>query len=171
LIVAVLDVVVAWALYVFLKPAGRSIALLAAWFRVAYAAVFTAALDNLFVAARLLSDADSLGAFGTGRLNAQAMMSVNAFNDEWHAALAIFGLHLLVLGYLAFRSGYVPTVVAVLVMIASLGYLIDSFGGILWTNYNANITQFTFVGEVLLMVWLLWKGTLTKNELLEYGRE
>jgi Domain of unknown function (DUF4386) len=168
---AVLDVVVAWALYVFLRPAGRSIAMLAAWLRVANAAVFAAALGNLFVAVRLLSDGDSLGAFGTGRLDAQAMMSVNAFNDEWHAALALFGLHLLVLGYLAFGSGYVPRVVAILVMIASLGYLIDSFGGILWRNYNANVAQFTFVGEVLLMVWLLWKGTLAKNEPLEYERE
>jgi len=101
LIVAVLDVVAAWALYVFLRPAGRSIALLAAWFRVAYAAVFAAALGNLFVAVRLLSDAGSLGTLGTGRLDAQAMMSVNAFNDEWHAALAICGFHLIVLGYLA----------------------------------------------------------------------
>jgi hypothetical protein len=158
LTVAVLDVVVAWALYAFLRPAGKSIALLAAWFRVAYAAVFAAALGNLFFAARLLSDVDSLGTFGAGRLDAQALMSVNAFNDEWHAALAIFGLHLLVLGYLAFRSGYVPRVVGILVMIASLGYLIDSLGGILWTNYNANVAQFTFFGEVLLMGWLLWKG-------------
>ena len=81
LIVAILDVVVAWALYVFLRPAGRSIALLAAWLRVVYAAVFAAALGNLIVAMRLLSDADSLKAFGTGQLDAQAIMSVNAFND------------------------------------------------------------------------------------------
>jgi hypothetical protein len=102
LIVAVLDVVVAWALYVFLSPANRSIALLSAWFRVVYAAVFAAALSNLLVAVRLLTDADSLKAFGTGQLNAQVMNSVNAFNDGWDAALVIFGLHLLVLGYLVF---------------------------------------------------------------------
>jgi hypothetical protein len=45
-----------------------------------------------------------------------------------------------------------------MVMIASLGYLIDSFGGFLSADYNANVAQFTFVGEVLLMGWLLWKG-------------
>jgi hypothetical protein len=43
-------------------------------------------------------------------------------------------------------------------MIASLGYLIDSFGGVISVGYNANVAQFTFVGEVLLMGWLLWKG-------------
>ena len=33
-----------------------------------------------------------------------------------------------------------------------------SFGGFLSTGYNANVALFTFVGEVLLMGWLLWKG-------------
>ncbi len=163
LIVAILDVVVAWALYVLLRPAGRSIALLSAWFRVVYAAVFAAALGNLFVAVRLLSDADSLKAFGAGQLDAQAMMSVNAFNDGWDLALVIFGLHLLVLGYLIFKSGYIPRVLGILVMIASFGYLIDSFGGLLSTSYNINLAQFTFIGEVLLMVWLLWKGVRLKE--------
>ena len=156
--IAILDVVVAWALYVFLEPVNRSLALLAAWFRVVYAVVFAVALSNLIVAARLLADADYARAFGAGQSNAQAMMSVNAFNDGWGAALAIFGLHLLVLGYLVFRSGYVPKVLGILVMIAGSGYLIDGFGGILYAGYDADVARFTFVGEALLMGWLLWKG-------------
>jgi len=80
-----------------------------------------------------------------------------------HAALAIFGLHLLVLGYLVFRSGYIPRALGILVMIASVGYLIDSVGGILSAGYNVNVAQFTFIGEVLLMVWLLWKGVRLKE--------
>ena len=51
LVVAVLDVMVAWALYAVLRPVNRGIALLAAWLRVVYAAVFAAALSNLFVVA------------------------------------------------------------------------------------------------------------------------
>ena len=80
-----------------------------------------------------------------------------------HAALAIFGLHLLVLGYLVFRSGYIPRALGILVMIASVGYLIDSVGEILSAGYNVNVAQFTFIGEVLLMVWLLWKGVRLKE--------
>lgn len=171
LIVAILDVAVAWALYVFLRPAGRSIALLAAWLRVVYAALFAAALGSLLVAARLPTDATSLQAFGIGQLNDQVMMSVSAFNDGYHAALAIFGLHLLVLGYLVFKAGYIPRLLGILVMISSLGYLIDGFGGSLSAGYDANIAQFTFIGEVLLMGWLLWKGILAKNGLPEYERE
>jgi len=157
-IVAGLDVLVAWALYVLLRPVNQSIALLSAWLRVAYAAVFAAALSNLFVAVSLQTDVNSVNAFGTRQLNAQVMTSVNEFKDGWNVALAIFGLHLLVLGYLVFKSNYIPRVLGILVMIASLGYLIDSFGGFLSKSYDANVAIFTFPGEVLLMGWLLWRG-------------
>ncbi len=158
LVVAVLDVVVAWALYHLLAPAGRPLAQLAAWLRVTYAAVFAAALSNLLIVARLLTDASLRAGFDPRQADAQAVASVHAFKDGWDAALVIFGLHLLVLGRIVLRSGYVPRTLGVLLMIASTGYLIDGLGRLLSRNYHANITAFTFVGEVLLMVWLLWKG-------------
>jgi hypothetical protein len=149
-IVAALDVVVAWALYVFLRPVDRSVALLAAWLRVAYAAVFAAATSSLLVAVGLLTDPNPA--------SAQAMVSLRQFQDQWDVGLAIFGLHLLVLGYLLVRSSDVPSVLGILVTIASLGYLVDSFGGFLSGSYDANVAMSTFAGEVLLMVWLLWRG-------------
>jgi Domain of unknown function (DUF4386) len=158
LVVAALDVVVAWALYEFLRPVDRSIALLAAWLRVAYAAVFAAAIGNLAVAVRLLTDADSLDALGPQQQRAQAMASINQFQDTWDVALVVFGLHLLVLGYLALRSRHVPGLLGILVMVAGLGYLVDSFGGLLSTSYDAEVAGFTFAGEVLLMGWLLFLG-------------
>jgi hypothetical protein len=157
-IVAGLDVLVAWALYVLLRPVNPTIAVLSAWLRVAYAAVFAGALSNLLVAVRLMTDGDALNAFGTRQLNAQVVLSVNQFKDGWNLALVIFGLHLLVLGYLVFTSNYIPRVLGILVAIASLGYLIDSFGGLLSDSYDANVASFTFPGEVLLMGWLLWRG-------------
>ena len=59
LIVAVLDVVVAWALYLLLKPANRDLSLLAAWFRVVYAGYCSPlALTNLLTVLQLLTGAD-----------------------------------------------------------------------------------------------------------------
>jgi hypothetical protein len=157
-IVALLDVVVAWALYVVLRPVNRSIALLSAWCRVAYAAAFAAAVGNLLDAVRLVTDGSSLDAFGSRQRDAQVLLSVNAFEDGWAVALAIFGLHLLVLGWLLLEADDIPSVLGILVTIASLGYLIDSFGGFLSRSYDANVAGFTFAGEVLLMAWLLWSG-------------
>lgn len=158
-IVALLDVVVAWALYVLLRPVNASLALLSAWLRAVYAAVFLAASVNLLAALRLLTDASSLQALGTERLDAQVMAAVEAFNDGWDIGLAIFGVHLILLGYLVVKSNYIPRVLGLLVMIASIGYLVDSFGGFLSKSYDGNVAIFTFGGEVLLMGWLLWRGT------------
>lgn len=171
LVVAVLDVVVAWALYVLLKLANKSLSLLAAWFRVVYAAIFAVALTNLFSALQLFTGADYLKAFEVNQLYAQGMVSLSAFQSGWNIGLAIFGLHLLVLGYLVFKSGYASKwggiLLSILLVVAGLGYLADSIGKFLLPNYNASIAQFTFIGEVLLIFWLLWKGIKGFDEGLE----
>lgn len=158
LIVAILDVVVAWALYILLKPVNKSLSLLAAWLRVVYAAIFAIALNNLLNILYLLNNADYLKVFETNQLHVQVMFFLNAFSYGWDIGLAIFGLHLLILGYLVFESGYIPRILGGLVIIASFGYVIDSFGKFLSANYNITVSMFTFIGELLLMVWLLWKG-------------
>ena len=169
LIVAILDVVVAWALYVFLKPANKSLSLLTAWFRVVYAAILAIILLNFIIALHLLSGADYLTVFETDQLHAQMMLFLNGFSYGWDIGLVIFGLHLLILGCLVFKAGYIPKVLGVLLMIAGLGYLIDSFGKLLSPNYDANIAMFTFIGEVLLIFWLLIRGTKIPNQSNEEG--
>jgi hypothetical protein len=52
-------------------------------------------------------------------------------------------------------SGFIPRVISVLVAIAGVGYLIDSFGNLLYRTYTFELASVTFVGEVVLMIWLL----------------
>jgi hypothetical protein len=158
LIVAVLDVIVAWALHILLEPVNKSLSLLAAWFRVVYAAVFAIALMPLLSVVQLLSGAEYLKGLETNQLHAQVMLSLSAFKAGWDLGLVIFGCHLLVLGYVLFKSAFVPQWLAVLVSIAGIGYLADSFGKFLIPNYNITLAAFTFVGEFLLIFWLLWRG-------------
>jgi hypothetical protein len=158
LLVAILDVVVAWALYELFKPVDRSFSLLAGWLRLAYAPVFALSLTNLVSASKWLGNADYQNAFEMDQLNAYAMQSVGAFRSGWDIGLAIFGLHLLVLGYLAIKSGFLPSWLGVLLVVASIGYLVDSFGRLLWPEYSISLAQFTFVGEVLLIFWLIRRG-------------
>jgi hypothetical protein len=158
LVVAALDVVVAWALYVLFKAGSPALSMLAAWFRLVYAAILAASLVPLAHTLRLLGGAAYLGAFQPEQLQAQALLSASAFRDGWNIGLAIFGLHLMVLGYVAFRSGFVPKWMGVLLLLAGLGYLVDSLGTLLVADYALGIAQYTFIGEVLFMFWLLWKG-------------
>jgi hypothetical protein len=124
-----------------------------------YACIFGIALHNLFSVLLLLGNADYLKVFEIDQLHAQVMLSLNAFSDGWDIGIVFFGLHLALLGYLVFKSVYIPKILGILLIIASLGYLVDAFGKFLLPNYGATIAMFTFIGELLFMFWLLFKGS------------
>jgi hypothetical protein len=158
LVVIVLDILVAWALYVLLAPVHRSLAILTAWLRVAFAAVFAGALINLLDAAQFVASAAE-STLSLGQLSEQVLSSVASFEDGWTGiALGIFGVHLIVLGYLLVRSADYPGFLGVLVVVAGAGYLFDSLGTILVPDYALTIATFTFVGEALLIFWLFWRA-------------
>ena len=164
-LVIVLDVVVAWALYRVFSPVSKSISMLAAAFRLVFAGVFLAAIGQLLGVLRVLGNDDYLSVFNADQLHAQALLGVNAFNDLWVVALGLFGIHLLVIGYLAYRSGYVPRLLGVLLAIAGLGYTIDSFGIVLSQGTWTAIASYTFIGEFLFALWLVIRGRrLTPSE-------
>ena len=62
------------------------------------------------------------------------------------------------MGYLIFKSGFLPRFLGVLLVIAGLGYLADFILFFLFPDVGATISEFTFIGEVLLILWLLIKG-------------
>jgi hypothetical protein len=162
LIVITLDVVTAWALYVLLKQANKSLSLLAAWFRLMHAAIFGITLLNLVFVSVLLSGADYLTVFETGQLHALVSLFLNGYNYGFSIGLFFFSFHLGILGYLVYKSGYIPRILGVLLIVSSFGYLIINAGEILLPNYPEIITQvigvLAFIGEFLLMLWLLFKG-------------
>jgi uncharacterized protein DUF4386 len=158
LINAVLDLVVAWALYIVLKPVNKSISLLSAWFRVAYTVMLVVALSHLGNILQLLSGAGYLVTFEPNQLHAKVMLFFGSYENVWNLGYVLFGFHLIILGYLVFKSGYFPKFLGILIKIAGLGYLIDAFGTVLFPNYNLNIAIYTFIGEPLLLIWLLMRG-------------
>jgi hypothetical protein len=157
-VVVVLDIVVAWALLAFFEPVDRDLARLAAWFRVGYAAIFAVGISRLVGVMPLLGPGQNDTSFNLDQRRGQALADIQGFHDVWHVSLVLFGLHLVLIGYLAYISGYVPRAIAVLLVVAGVGYLVDSFGAVLVSDYSLNVAAFTFIGEVLLMVWLLVKG-------------
>lgn len=165
LLVVVLDVVVAWALFHVFSPVSTGVSRLAAWLRLVYAGIFAVAISQLVGVVRLLDGDGHLTAWSTEQLRAQALSSVAAFTDLWSAGLLLFGVHLLVLGYLAHRSGYVPKLLGALVALAGVGYVFDSVAAILSPELGIQLAAFTFLGEILLALWLLARGSrLTVSE-------
>ena len=165
-----LDILVGWALYRVFSPVSTSLSMLAVTLRIAFATVFMVAISQLVGAVRLLNN-DYLAAFSPEQLHAQALLAINAFSDVWHAGLFLFGLHLLVVGYLAFKSGYVPKLIAVLVAVDGLSYVVDTFGTVLSPGHWTDTATFTFIGELLLGLWLVLRGRrLTLNASGPKGR-
>ncbi|MEO8221793.1 MAG: DUF4386 domain-containing protein [Specibacter sp.] len=146
ILVAVLDVIVAAGLLEVFAPVSRKVSTLAAYFRVAYAGVFLVAISQL---PGMLADAGG---------SASVEQRVQTFDDLWHVGLVFFGVHLVLIGWLAYRSGWVATIFGVLLVVSGLGYLADTVGTVLVPGYSPVIAQFTFVGEVALIFWLLVKG-------------
>ncbi len=69
-----------------------------------------------------------------------------------------WGLWLFPMGYLVFKSGFLPKFIGILLMIGCFGYMIDSVTFLLYPNLDFTVSEFTFIGEVLLPLWLVIKG-------------
>ena len=159
------DAVVAWALYLFLKPVNDGLALLAAWFRLLFVAIFAGSFFNLFAVMELLSGTGNLAAIEPVQLHAQITPFLAAYDIAVHISFVPFGLHILVVGYLIFKSGSMPRILGILLMVAAAGYQIDSFGNFISSAYGANEINFIIfvaipavVSELWLTLWLLAKG-------------
>ena len=95
-------------LYRVFRPVSEGISIVAAWLRVVYAAVFLVAISQLVGVLHLFNNASYPAVFSRGQLHALALPRVDTFIDIWVGGLVLFGLNLLVIGYLAYTSGYVP---------------------------------------------------------------
>lgn len=146
LVAAVLDIVVAAALLHLLEPVNRVVAVTASWFRIAYAAVFVVAIGQLATVPGLLDQPEL------------AMNAIDGYTLVWRTGLVLFGLHLLLVGYLGFRSGFMPRVIAALVAVAGFGYVWDGVGTVLLPDFSGLISPYTFVGEVALIGWLIYRA-------------
>ena len=156
LISQIILIFLALVLYRLLKPVNKDHAVLMVV--LALLAVPIAFLNevNHLAALRLLANADD-GAFTASQLQAQAMLLLDMRQDGMLVTQVFWGLWLVPLGFLVFKSGFLPRVLGVLLVIAGAGYVIDSATQLLSPGLPT-IGLFTFVGEILFTLWLLIRG-------------
>ncbi|WP_436495985.1 DUF4386 domain-containing protein [Actinokineospora sp. HUAS TT18] len=128
--VAILDIVAAWALWVFYAPTDAALSTLAAWLRIAYTAVFLVAIARL------------------------SMSEVDSFREIWSISLTLFGAHLVALGYLVAKAK--PVWLGVVLALAGASYLVDGFAKV--AGYDLKLATVGGFGEVALIGWLLIRG-------------
>jgi len=158
LITPIVTVLVALFLYKLFKSVNKNQAVLMVVFALAAAPIAMLNELNHFAVLQLLNGTDYLKVFSVDQLYSQVMFFLDLNHYGAFIATIFWGLWLLPMGYLVFRSGFLPRIIGVLLIIAGFGYIIDSAALFLLPDLNIDISQFTFIGELLLLLWLLIKG-------------
>lgn len=138
-------------LYSLLKDVGRE------------AARLMVALVLVAVPIAMLNTSNELAALALlqGNDPAQAMLFLGLFKDGSLIAEIFFGLWLFPLGWLFFKSGFMPKTLGILLMVGCFGYLADSFAGLVmpdWRVLTEKGVMLPALAELATVVWLLVFG-------------
>ena len=175
LVSAVLFLVAAWALYVLLKPVNKNLALLFLLLNAAGVAVQCNSLLNSFTPMLLNGSADYIKVFQPGQIEALNLLFLNLHKSGFTIAQIFFGTWLLPLGYLVYKSNFLPKWLGILL-------IADFFGVMIWfLQYfllpGVDIITYPglaigFIAEFSLSFWLIIKGVKEQKPAIaeEIGR-
>ncbi len=157
----VLFLLAAWALYVLLKSVNKDIALLFLLLNLGGFAILVYSHLNLLSSLMLLSGAGYLKVFQPDQLQAQAMLFINLYKNGSTIAQIPYGVWLFPLGYLVFKSGFLPKILGILLIVDCFGLLIYVCQRFLLPGYaviSYPCLVVSFIAELSLTLWLLIKG-------------
>jgi hypothetical protein len=153
------SVVLALIFYVLLRPVSRDLALLAVLFNVVAITLESASKLFLLPSLFVLGNASYLHAFTPEQLHALAYLSNKSHTYGFNVSLIFFGFECLLLGYLIFKSQFLPKTLGILMQIAGACYLTNSFALLLApTLVNIAFLVPAFIAELSLALWLLVRG-------------
>ncbi len=161
LITGFLFLMVAWGLYVLLRRVDRDLALLFLLLNAVGVAIAGASMFPL-VSAMLQGDgASHMQAYSAAQLEGLASLSINVYRTGFVTAQLFFGTWLFPLGYLVYRSRFLPRFLGVLLMLDGIAVLIWFLQALLLPDYpeiRYPGLVVSFVAELGLALWLLVKG-------------
>jgi len=161
LLSALLFLLTAWALYALLQQVNRTLALLFLLLNLCGVAMQCFSMILLYAALPLVNGGGYLDAFTTDQLNALAMFFLGLYKAGFTSAQLFYGAWTLPLGYLVFKSGFLPKALGVLLMLDCLAILVWFFQFAFLPSYAAisyPCYAVSFIAEVGLALWLLIMG-------------
>lgn len=159
-VVFLIEIVLTVLLYVLIKPVSKTLSLAATFARLAMTVIQGINLVNYFIVLLLLSGASYLTVFAPEQLQAFALLFLELHESVVFIWGIFFGLHLLLFGYLVYKSGYLPKFLGILLIVVAFCYFVQDFGNILFPQYKALFTSIGSLGflEIAFPLWLLIKG-------------
>jgi hypothetical protein len=152
-----------FVLYRLLSPAGRNLAVLMVALAVTSVPIALTSLTHRLDALSLATDAHLSQAFAPNQLEAMLMLSLDTYGNGLLITNLFWGLWLIPFGYLALKSGVLPKLLGILLMLGGLSYVIDVSCGLLVPRYpDMAIADYmtlpAAIGEIGSCLWLLVLG-------------
>lgn len=161
LLAAALFFLAAWALYVLLKPVNKDIALLFLLLNLSGVAIQCSSDLFLFASQLLMNGPDYLNIFQVDQLQSLAMFFLDVREKGFTVAQLFFGAWLFPLGYLVYKSGFLPRFLGIVLMVHCFTWLSTFFQSCLFPGFTA-ITYVSyplgFVAEFGLTLWFMIVG-------------
>ena len=155
-------VIVALLLFDFLRVVDESLARLAVFFNLVSIPLEAAGLLGHYAPLILLGGGKYTAAVPAEQLWALSYISLRMQSVGYDVSLAFFGCFCVVIGVLIFRSTFLPRIIGVLMSIAGLCYVTNSFAGFIAPSFRNLMLPFILlpclIGEAALCLWLLVKG-------------
>lgn len=152
----------AFVLYTLLKPVQHDIALLFLLIVVIAAPLLCLNMLNQFMALLILTEANYLSAFTAAQVDALVMLFLDLHKYGYLIGQIFYGGWLFPLGYVVYKSGYFPKLLGRLLMVASVGYVLDFFRAFLLPDADAALSGIllapSVIAEFSFCLWLLVKG-------------
>lgn len=158
LITQVVNVFVVLFLYKVLQPVNKNIAALMVIFILLGAPIAMLSEAFRYAVLLLVDHAETVTSLSGVQLETAVSVSLDLYETGIMIATIFWGLWLFPMGYLVFKSGYIPKLIGILLMIGCFGYLADVVVFFFFPESGLAISQYTFIGEILLPLWLLIKG-------------
>ena len=154
------DIAIAVALDVLLRPIGRHLALLAAFWRVAEAAVLGVITLNSVTMLLLLNDARYAKVFSSQQLQSLVWLFNDTHDAGYNIGMIFLSLGCIVFSWLLLRSRYVPRLLAGFGLLAYVMMLVGTIVTIIWPDnpLGANFDVPAGLYEISIGLWLLLRG-------------
>jgi hypothetical protein len=158
LLVPILTASIAFFLFKLFKPVNKIHASLMVIFTLIATPIAMLNELNHYAVLQLLNGSENLKVYSVDQVYSQVMFFLDLSHYGVKIAGIFWGLWLLPLGYLILKSNFIPKLIGILMLVAGIGYIVDSVALFLLPGLILNISQFTFIGELVLLLWLLIKG-------------
>jgi hypothetical protein len=159
LVEGICDVALLVFFYILLKPVNRNLALLSAFFGVVSMVTFAIAQSSFFAASLILRDTGGMTTFTAEQREALALLAIRIASMIAWLFICMYGIASMIRGYLIARSGYLPRIIGILLVIGGAGFFLRTITYLMAPSLSSPLLLLPMaVAGIPLMAWLLLRG-------------